>query len=610
MFFLKRGANYTDNGSLQFSVWAPNASKVEVVSAANKSEAVVSLETDENGIFSGELMQAPAVFDYYYRLNSELLRSDPVSRFMPEGVFGPSRAVNPAGYKWSDSDWSGVDKNKLVLYELHVGTFTEEGSFDAVVSQFSRLKELGVTAIQLMPVAQFPGERNWGYDGINIYAVQNSYGGPESLRHLVDQAHQHGLAVLLDVVYNHIGPEGNFLADFGPYFTDRHHTPWGQAINFDDAESDEVRRYFIENALYWLREYHLDGLRLDAVHAIYDFGALHFLDELQQAVQQEATQLGRKFHLIAESDLNDPRILRSRAKGGYALDAQWNDDFHHSVIANLTDRHSGYFQDYCSAQAIAKVMTENYAVAGDYSAYRRRRHGASALDLSPDNFIAFIQNHDQVGNPAQGERLSKAVCLEKQQLAASLLLLSPFIPMLFMGEEYGEDNPFFYFVDHQDPKLLKAVSEGRKREFEGFAWGGEMADPALEETYKRSKVNTRKRLRSPHSNILTLYTDLLKLRREHPCFSAPERRMELVSLKDRALHLRLSSVSSSLQMAFNLSGEPQVIQLGTGCELIFSTTDEKYQPEHTETQLIRTALRSEGNLELPAFAAACVRESA
>jgi maltooligosyltrehalose trehalohydrolase len=364
-----------------------------------------------------------------------------------------------------------------------------------------------------MPVAQFPGSRNWGYDGVDLYAPQNSYGGPEGLARLVNAAHEHGLALVLDVVYNHLGPEGNYLGEFGPYFTDRYHTPWGSAINYDGPGSDEVRRYVIDNALYWVTEYHVDALRLDAVHGIYDFGARHILEELAHEVHTQARELGRSVQVIAESDLNDPRLVRPPERGGFGLDAPWSDDFHHAVHVALTGERNGYYADFSGVRDIADALEQRFVYAGQHSEHRARRHGAPATDVTTDHFVIAIQNHDQVGNRANGERLSALLSAEKLKLGAALLLLAPYVPLLFMGEEYGETNPFLYFVSHGDPALVQAVREGRRREFEHFGWHRDVPDPQAVESFERSRLD-RGELDVPrHRQILALYSDLIAIRR-------------------------------------------------------------------------------------------------
>jgi maltooligosyltrehalose trehalohydrolase len=382
-----------------------------------------------------------------------------------------------------------------------------------VIARLPDLAQLGVTAVELMPVAAFPGARNWGYDGVHPYAPHVAYGGPDGLRRLVSAAHRAGIAVILDVVYNHLGPEGNYLAEFGPYFTERYHTPWGAAMNFDGPDSDEVRRYVIDNALYWITEYHLDGLRLDAVHAIYDFSARHLLEELATAVHRQAELLGRSVLVIAESDLNDPRLVRSIEAGGYGLDGQWNDDFHHAVHARLTDERSGYYADFGRTAAIAASLANRFVLDGRWSTFRRRRHGAPAADVPADRFVVAIQNHDQVGNRAMGERLGALLDARRRRLAAAILLCAPYVPLLFMGEEYDEPHPFQYFVSHGDRDLVKAVREGRRREFADFEWRDGVPDPQAEETFETSKLQWALRTRRRHAQILALYQDLLAVRK-------------------------------------------------------------------------------------------------
>ncbi|HEY0994982.1 MAG TPA: malto-oligosyltrehalose trehalohydrolase, partial [Gemmatimonadaceae bacterium] len=451
------GAQLLPGGGVRFSVWAPFAERVAVrVRAAGHGPVRLhALERGERGDWSGEVAEAGAGDDYWFVLarEGEAPRDlpDPRSRWQPEGVHGPSRIVAPGDWRWTDEGWRGVAMPELVIYELHVGTFTREGTFDAAIRELPALRELGVTAIELMPVAEFPGARNWGYDGVHLYATQSSYGGPDGLRRLVDAAHRTGLAVILDVVYNHLGPEGNYLDAFGPYFTGAYRTPWGRALNYDGPDSDEVRGWVLDNARQWIRDYHVDGLRLDAVHGIFDHGAVHLLEEIAAAVHAEGDAAGRRAVCIAESDLNDPRVVRATAEGGYALDAQWADDFHHAVHALLTGERSGYYADFGEAGQVAAALREPFVYAGQYSPHRRRRHGAPSTGIPRDRFVVAIQNHDQVGNRATGDRLAGLVEPARYRLAASLLLLSPYVPLIFMGEEYGETNPFQYFVHHSDP---------------------------------------------------------------------------------------------------------------------------------------------------------------
>ncbi|MFZ5447282.1 MAG: malto-oligosyltrehalose trehalohydrolase [Thermodesulfobacteriota bacterium] len=506
------GATYLGEGRCRFLVWAPLADRVEV-RLISPREALFPLEKSKKGYFSATVAGVEPGCLYFYRLNGQQDFPDPASRFQPQGVHGPSQVVDPH-FPWGDGHWPGLSLRDYVIYELHVGTFTQEGTFTAVIPHLDGLKELGLTAIELMPVAQFPGERNWGYDGVYPYAPQNSYGGPQGLKNLVNACHQRGLAVVLDVVYNHLGPEGNYLANYGPYFTQRYCTPWGPALNFDGPESDEVRRFFIENALFWGSEYHVDALRLDALHAIVDLSPRPFLAELAETVHRVGERLNRKIYLMAESDLNDVRLLRSPELGGCGLDAHWNDDFHHALHTLLTGEQTGYYQDFGRLDQLAQAWREGFIYSGAYSPFRRRRHGSSSRDISAERLVVFAQNHDQVGNRLGGERLSRLVSFEALKLAAGVVLLSPFMPLLFMGEEYGETAPFLYFVSHGDPGLIEAVRQGRIEEFASFCWLEEPPDPQGEKTFSRAKLDHRLRLEGNHKVLMEFYRELLGLRRE------------------------------------------------------------------------------------------------
>jgi maltooligosyltrehalose trehalohydrolase len=424
--------------------------------------------------------------------------------------------VDQGAFQWSDAAWRGLEMADLVIYELHVGTFTPAGTFDGAIERLPALRELGVNALELMPVAEFPGGRNWGYDGVSPYAVQSTYGGPNGLKRLVDAAHRAGLAVVLDVVYNHLGPEGNYLAEFGPYFSDSHRTAWGTGFNLDGPDSDEVRRYLVDNAVYWVTEYHLDGLRVDAADRIVDLGPMHLAEELGAAVHEQGRAMGRRTLVIAEIDANDPRWVRERDVGGYGLDAHWSDDFHHAVHVALTGERTGYYADFADPGTVAKVLGERYLNDGRYSPHRRRAHGRAAMDIPADRFVVAIQNHDQIGNRAGGERLAALVSPEALRLAAAILLLSPYVPLLFMGEEHGETNPFLYFVSHGDPALVEAVRAGRRREFEAFAWAGEVPDPNAEGTFEASRPDWKQAESPAGARHRALYRDLLRLRRAEP----------------------------------------------------------------------------------------------
>jgi len=438
---------------------------------------------------------------------------DPASRFQPDGVHGASAVFDARRFGWTDEAFRARPLKETIIYELHVGTFTQQGTFSAAIRRLDLLADLGITAVEIMPVAQFPGGRNWGYDGVYPFAAQNTYGGPGGLQEFVDAAHARGLSVILDVVYNHLGPEGNYLAAFGPFFTARYHTPWGDAINYDEAHSDPVREYFFQNALWWLREFHVDALRLDAVHGIFDFSAQHFLAELKERLKKLSVETGRALYLIAESDLNDARLLRCPDRGGYGLDAQWSDDFHHSVHTLLTGETGGYYQDFGSIDDLETVLREGWRYSGRYSRYRKRHHGNSPKGIRPERFVVCAQNHDQVGNRAVGDRLTQIVDFESLKLAAGITLLSPFVPLLFMGEEYGETHPFQYFTSHSDPALIEAVRKGRREEFAAFGWRGDLPDPQSEETFKRSTLDYTIRDTEPHASLWKFYKTLIGIRK-------------------------------------------------------------------------------------------------
>ncbi|MGH7875467.1 MAG: malto-oligosyltrehalose trehalohydrolase [Candidatus Binatia bacterium] len=536
------GAIFVGAKTCRFKVWAPNSPAVKVHLIAN-DRLVPMRETGRgyheasiDGISPGDL--------YRYELSSDTRRADPASRFQPEGVHGPSRVI-AGNFHWDEKGWSGLplkdyiiyELKDYIIYELHVGLFTPAGTFDAVISYIEYLVQLGVTAVELMPVAQFPGGSNWGYDGVFPFAVQNSYGGPQGLKRLVNACHQRGLAVILDVVYNHLGPEGNYFNDFGPYFTDRYKTPWGWALNFDGPFSDEVRSYFIQNALYWFKEFHIDSLRLDAVHAILDHSPATFLEELSAAVQRTAASLQRQIFLIAESADNNARLIRPREAGGYGLDAQWNDDFHHCLRTLLTEDRTGYYEDYGEFTQLIKAYRDGFVYSGEFSRFRRRRHGSSSRDIPAERFVVFAQNHDQVGNRMLGDRLSQSASFDDLKLAAGLVILSPYIPLLFMGEEYAETTAFPYFISHSDAELIEAVRRGRQTEFAAFGWQGEIPNPQDGRTFLRAKLNHELRNADHHMVLLKFYRELIALRKRITTLSAPDKNgMEVIGLdSDRVL---------------------------------------------------------------------------
>jgi len=552
----KLGAHLRENSGCDFLVWAPRAQRLQlhVVSPADR---LLPMQRGSNGYFHLHADDLAPGALYFYRFETGEDRPDPTSRLQPEGVHGPSEIIDPR-FDWTDRSWRGIERSGYVFYELHVGTFTPEGTFDAVIPRLGELKDLGITAIEIMPVAQFPGSRNWGYDGVYPFAAQASYGGPHALKRLVDACHRAGLAAVLDVVYNHFGPEGNYVSRFGPYFTDFYHTPWGQAINFDRRDSDEVRRYFIENALHWTEDFHFDALRLDAVHAITDTSAQPFLGDLATTIHKKAERLGRKIHLFPESDLNDARIVACDPMCGYGLDAAWSDDFHHALHTLLTNDRQGYYADFGSVAQLARAFSEGFVYSGQYSEFRGRRHGNPSTSLPGDKFVVFAQNHDQVGNRRLGERLSQLVSFEALKLAAGLVLLSPFLPLLFMGEEYGETAPFLYFVSHGDPALIEAVRKGRSEEFSHFDWQGDVPDPQDESTFLRSRIAWQSRDSASHKFLLAFYKELLRLRREDAVFSLRDKKdLEAVPFESpKALMLRRWNGHHERVAIFNFEKEP------------------------------------------------------
>ncbi len=513
------GAILSRDGKCHFRVWAPLARRVEleIVSPCPRR---IGLEKREKGYFEAEVDGVCHGTLYTYCIDEGRGLPDPASRFQPQGVHGPSQVVDN-DFSWEDEFWHPPSLDQYVIYEIHVGTLTSEGTFEAAIRELRRLKDLGITAVELMPVAQFPGERNWGYDGVFPFAVQSSYGGPNGLKRLVNACHREGLAVILDVVFNHVGPEGNYLDRFAPYHADRYQTPWGAAINFDGAFSDGVREFFIQNALYWTYEFHIDSLRLDALHAIVDLSPRHFFEELATRVHAESKRLKGSVYLIAESAQNDVRLVKPARQGGFELDAMWSDDFHHALHTALTDEQTGYYRDFRGLCDLAKAMRQGFVYTGQYSEYRKRSHGTKTRGLSASNFVVFSQNHDQVGNRAAGERLGSLVSFDGLKLAAGVELLSPFVPLLFMGEEYGETAPFLYFTDHSDTALVAAVREGRRKEFSSLAQSENVSDPQDPETFRRSKLHRNFRSKGSHRVLTDFYRELIRLRIATPALRHP-----------------------------------------------------------------------------------------
>ncbi|WP_114780617.1 malto-oligosyltrehalose trehalohydrolase [Botryobacter ruber] len=554
------GSYYTQEKGTSFTVWAPTAAQVEAVITSPKKQ-IIPLQREAFGYWTGLAEDAKPSTKYFFRLNGKTKRPDPASRSQPDGVHEASEVIDQAAYDWQDSAWKGIPLEEYIIYELHAGTFSEEENFEGVIRKLPELKDLGITAIEIMPVAQFPGSRNWGYDGVYPFAVQNSYGGPEGLKKLVDACHREGLAVILDVVYNHMGPEGNYLKDFGPYFTHKYNTPWGDALNFDDADSDHVRNFFLQNALMWLRDYHIDALRLDAVHAILDMGAKHFLQELQEHVTQLGEQQNREYILIAETDMNNVRLLNPIEQGGYGLAAQWADGYHHAIHTLVTGERDGYYEDYGEPEHLVKALKHTYVYNGIYSVHRRRTVGNDATAIPAKHFVVCSQNHDQVGNRMMGERLTQLISFEQLKVVAGLILLSPYTPMLFMGEEYGEQHPFLYFVSHTDKHLSKLVTEGRRKEFAAFAWKGEAPDPAAEATFEQSKLQHSYHQHEQQNKLREFYKKLIQFRKTAPAFAKRSKEQLTVHFDTEAsvLHLIHSGAKPYIYCLFNLSKQPQTI---------------------------------------------------
>jgi maltooligosyltrehalose trehalohydrolase len=550
-------------------VWAPTAHDVQL---DLRDERLPMVRAD-GGWWIVDTPRALPGVDYAFVLDgAEPPLPDPRSSSQPYGVHGRSRIVDHSAFNWTDANWSAPALDSAIIYEMHVGTFTAAGTFEAAIDRLSHLKNLGVTHVELMPVAEFSGDRGWGYDGVDIFAPHHAYGRPDGLKRLVDACHASGLAVLLDVVYNHFGPSGNYLSRFGHYLTHRYATPWGDAINFNERGSDEVRRLFCDNALMWLRDYHFDGLRIDAVHAIVDLSAIHFLEQLASEVALLEKERGRRLVLIAESDLNDPKLVRATELGGYGLNAQWSDDFHHALHTALTAERAGYYADFGSIADLAKALRQAWVYDGRYSNYRGRRHGGSPAGLSGHRFLGYAQTHDQIGNRAKGDRSSHLMSTGRLKIAAALILTSSFVPMLFQGEEWGASTPFLYFTGHEEAELALAVSEGRKREFAAFGWApDEIPDPQAIETFERSKLNWDELAREPHGEILVWHRDLIRLRARYP--ELCDGRMDLVgvSFDETAPWLKLTR--GRVTVACNLSAAEQslTIESGASCRIAMAS---------------------------------------
>ncbi len=566
-----------------YRVWAPLANQV-FVQVGGES---IAMEPDArvHGWWQATGRHARPGEDYSFTIDDNADLPDPRSGWQPDGVTGPSRIVDHHAFRWTDDEYQARPLSAALIYELHIGTFTPDGTFDSAIARLAHLKALGVTHVELMPVNDFPGKFGWGYDGVSLFAPRQEYGGPEGLKRLVNACHEHKLGVLLDVVYNHLGPSGNFLPKFAPYFTDRHHTPWGNALNFDGPYSDEVRRFFCDNALMWLRDYHFDGLRLDAIHAIVDTSAVPFLEQLSKEVEVLKAHLGRHLVLIAESDLNDPRVVRHRDLGGFGIDAQWSDDFHHALHSVITGERNGYYEDFGAVSDLATSFESSYVYAGRKSNFRQRRHGRPPIGLSGHHFLGYVQNHDQLGNRAQGDRLCHLTTPERTKVAAALVLTAPFIPMLFQGEEFAATAPFQYFADFSDdPDLAKAVSEGRKKEFGQFGWKpDDVPDPGSSATFERSKLNWAELDEPGHRAILDWHHDLIQLRRTLPQLT--DGRLDLVCTDSDEDESWLTVERGLVTIVANLSNQVCTIPLREGRPTAILLASAPTEPLTTDTEI-------------------------
>lgn len=557
-----------------FSVWAPAARTVSV-SVGSKAHP---LTKDERGWWRGDVAEAKPGDEYWFTIDSGEPTPDPRSAFQPHGIQGPSQLVDHASFSWTDVHWQTPPLASAVIYELHIGTFTPQGTFLSAIERLDHLVELGVSYIELMPVNEFSGSSGWGYDGVDLYAPHHAYGTPDDLKQLVGACHSKGLAVLLDVVYNHFGPSGNYLNRFGPYFTEAYHTPWGAAVNLDHEGSEEVRRFLVDNALMWLRDYHFDGLRLDAIHAFHDRSAIHFLEDLSCEVEVLEAHLSRYFVLIAESDLNDPAVVLPREAGGLGIDAQWSDDFHHALHSVLANETNGYYEDFGSLAHLAKALKQAFVYDGIRSPHRRRVHGRPVTGLSGHHFLAYAQNHDQIGNRATGERLSHLVSLGRSKIAAALVLTSAYIPMLFQGEEYGAATPFQYFTQHEDLELGRKVSEGRRSEFSAFGWTPEQVpDPQDPATFERSKLRWEELSEDTHANLHDWHRQLIALRREYSCLT--DGKMENVRVRFDERAKWISVQRGRVEVVCNLAPERQAIPVGCGVSKPVLCSETGYQAD-------------------------------
>ncbi len=586
---MRIGATYIGTDKCRFTVWAPEKQKV-ILHIIHPTEKMIEMQKDDEGFFTTEA-QTPVGTKYFYIIDdAEKGLPDPGSQFQPDGVHGASQVVDHDAFHWNDTGFKVPAFEDLILYELHIGTFTEEGTFESAIEKLDHLSETGINAIEIMPVAQFPGNRNWGYDGVYPYAVQNSYGGPEGLKKLVNACHQKGIAVFLDVVYNHQGPEGNYIETFAPYFTDHYKTPWGKAINYDGAWSDGVREFYSDNAIYWLENFHMDGLRFDAIHAVYDDGAVHFWELTHEKIRDLEKKNKQCYYTIAESDLNAPRVIQPCEQNGFGFTAQWLDDFHHAAYVLLDEKGKDRYYDFGTMQQLAKAYYEGFVHSGEFVSFRKRRYGKSSSGIPGNKFVAFINNHDQAGNRIDGARLCALVDSDRSKIATAMLLMSPYVPMLFMGEEYGDESPFYYFISHSDPELIKAVQEGRKEEFKAFVKPGDAyPDPQAEEIFNQSQLKWQKKDEGKHKVLLEWHKALIKLRRSHPALKNFNKECVTVEVLQQAgliLHRKEETGKKELLVLFNVSSSDIAYFLpgnNGSWKKIIDSTESQWKMENTST---------------------------
>ena len=559
-----------EKARIEFRVFAYQKEKVSLLLQTKHGEKIIPMEQEEAHIYSTVVEGLGLDLLYKFRIENEGNYPDPYSNYQPQGVHGFSQIIDHASYSWNDKEWKGIDLDKLIIYELHTGTFSPEGTFRGVVNKLDYLLELGINAIELMPVTQTPGRWNWGYDGANLFSVNKNYGTPDDLKYLVDTCHQKGIGVILDVVYNHLGPEGNYLPVYGPYFTEKHKTAWGAAVNYDDNFSEYTRAMVLENIRFWLEEYHIDCLRLDAIHTIMDESSRHILQEMSSTAKEVSQKTGRKIFLIAETDENDVKVINPPEKGGYGIDAQWMDDFHHIIHSFLTGEKGGYYQDYGRLEGLEKAF-KNYLYTGEFSQFWQKNRGTDASQNPGYQFVVSLQNHDQVGNRARGGRISALVDFHFLKAAAGLIFLSPYIPLLFMGEEYAEKNPFLFFTDYEDSELQSAVSEGRRKEFKDFNWD-EIPDPQNEQSFFNSKLTPRENWTKENQWIFNFYRDLINLRKKHPALMHLEKENTeaRVNSEQKIVEVKRWNNDKKLRALINMGEEEIPLEVTSGRQIFNS----------------------------------------